>query len=311
MSESVSRPDHAAQSLLTQGIEEYLRYLRNEKRASPHTISAAGRDLVQFARACQKAGFDRQGQVDLHFIRQWVAQLHRAGRNPRTVARMLSSVRSWLRHETALGRLTANPAQAVRPPKGRRALPRGVEADVLISALDRGVDDSSVWALRDHAIVELLYSSGMRLSELQALDTPGTSMPDELRVFGKGGKTRVIPVGRKARVALDAWLVQRQHIAAAGERALFVARSGRRLTTRGIQLRVSQWAKRSGLPVHLYPHRLRHAFATHLLENSGELRAVQELLGHANLATTQIYTAVDWKHLAQIYDAAHPRAHKT
>lgn len=298
-------------SSLTLGAEEYLGYLRSEKRASPHTISAAKHDLAQFLAACGKAGIDRQGQLDIHFVRQWVAHLHRGGRNPRTVARMLSSVRGWLRRECALGRLAANPAQAVRPPKAKRTLPRSVEADVLISALDQGVNTNSAWALRDHAIVELLYSSGMRLSELQALDAPGLAMPDEVRVFGKGGKTRIVPIGRKACAALNAWLARRQNLAAPGERALFIARSGRRLTTRGIQLRVTQWAKQSGLPVRLHPHRLRHAFATHLLENSGELRAVQELLGHANLATTQIYTALDWKHLAQIYDAAHPRAHKT
>lgn len=298
-------------SPLTLAVEDYLSYLRSEKRASPHTISAAEHDLAQFLAACGKAGIDRQGQLDIHFVRQWVAHLHRGGRNPRTVARMLSSVRSWLRRESALGRLAANPAQAVRPPKAKRTLPRSVEADVLIGALDQGVDVNSAWALRDHAIVELLYSSGMRLSELQALDVPGLVMPDEVRVFGKGGKTRIVPIGGKARTALDAWLARRQNLAAPGERALFIARGGRRLTARGIQLRVAQWAKRSGLPVHLHPHRLRHAFATHLLENSGELRAVQELLGHANLATTQIYTALDWKHLAQVYDAAHPRAHKT
>lgn len=311
MSELSDRSDHVTNSLLEESIEEHLDYLRNEKRASAHSISAARRDLENFSDACRKASVDRPDQLDLHFVRQWVTHLHRGGRNPRTVARMLSSVRSWLRRETALGRLDANPAQAVRPPRGRRPLPRSVEADVLISALDQRADGNSAWALRDHAIIELLYSTGMRLSELQALNVPDGSMPDEVRVFGKGGKIRVIPIGRKARNSIDEWLTERRRLGVTGERALFIARSGRRLTTRGLQLRVAQWAKRAGLPIHLHPHRLRHAFATHLLENSGELRAVQELLGHANLATTQIYTALDWKHLAQIYDTAHPRARKT
>ena len=148
----------------------------------------------------------------------------------------------------------------------------------------------------------------MRLSELHALDVPAGRFPDELRVLGKGRKERIVPVGSKARAALDAWMIERQAVAAPGETALFVSNRGTRLTQRSIQLRLAAWARAAGLPAHLHPHKLRHSFATHLLESSGDLRAVQELLGHANLSTTQIYTQLDWKRLAQVYDKAHPRA---
>lgn len=292
-------------------IAEYLRYLRDEKRASPHTQLAAARDLAVFTADSRAAGIDAPAQIDVHFVRRHVTGLHAAGRQPRTVQRMLSSIRGWLRRETELGRLPANPAQGVRPPKGRRELPKTVEADALNAALDHTPDRNAdnPWQLRDHAMVELLYSSGLRLSELQALNLPHGAMPDELRIVGKGSKTRIVSVGSKARLAIDRWLTQRAAFAAADEPALFVSRNGRRLSHRAIQQRIDVWARRAGLPAHLYPHRLRHSFATHLLENSGELRSVQELLGHANLSTTQIYTQLDWKHLAKVYDAAHPRAH--
>ena len=294
-------------------IAEYLSYLRDEKRASPHTQLAAARDLAVFAKDCRAAHIDTPAQIDVHFVRRHVTTLHAGGRQPRTVQRMLSSLRGWLRRETDLGRLQSNPAQGVRPPKGRRELPKTVDADALNAALDQCSLDGCAkpLQLRDQAIVELLYSSGLRLSELQALDVPPTAMPGELRVLGKGGKTRIVPVGGKARVVVDAWLEQRPAYAAANQSALFVSRNGQRLSHRAIQQRVDIWARRAGLPAHLHPHRLRHSFATHLLENSGELRAVQELLGHANLATTQIYTQLDWKHLAKAYDASHPRAHYT
>lgn len=292
-------------------IAEYLCYLRDEKRASPHTQLAAARDLAVFAADCRAACIEMPTQIDVHLIRRHVTRLHADGRQPRTVQRMLSSIRGWLRRETELGHLCANPAQGVRPPKGRRELPKTVGADALNAALDHtpARDAADPWQLRDHAMVELLYSSGLRLSELQALDRPqGGVMPDELRVVGKGSKTRIVPVGSKARAAVDAWLAQRALRAADGETALFISRQGRRLSHRAIQQRVEVWARRADLPTHLHPHRLRHSFATHLLENSGELRAVQELLGHANLSTTQIYTQLDWQHLAKAYDASHPRA---
>jgi integrase/recombinase XerC len=184
-----------------------------------------------------------------------------------------------------------------------------INAEDLGNALDR--TPASANDIRDHAMVELLYSAGLRLAELHALDLPpGSSFPDELRVLGKGRKERIVPVGAKARAALDAWLRERLALAADSEQALFVSRNGRRLSMRSIQHQLSAWAIKAGLPAHLHPHKLRHSFATHLLESSADLRAVQELLGHANLSTTQIYTQLDWKRLATVYDQAHPRARR-
>lgn len=307
-------------------IAGYLCWLAIDKQASPNTVAATRRDLAVFSEHCSAAQVYSPGQIDVHFVRTHVARLHRAGRQPRTVARMLSSLRSWLRHEVSLGHLNANPAQGVRAPKGRHELPRAVEAAPLNAALDRGARASThagpqantttdpntadSWLLRDQAIVELLYSCGLRLSELQALDAPRGPMPDELRVLGKGRKERIVPVGHAARQALDLWLAARTAHAGTDETALFISRRGTRLSHRAIQDRVDRWARSNGLPTHLHPHRLRHSFATHLLSDSGQLRPVQELLGHANLSTTQIYTALDWKRLAAAYDAAHPRAHR-
>lgn len=293
-------------------IDEYLRWLAVDKHASPNTIFATRRDLAVFAEHCAAAAVGRPSQIDVHFVRAHAARLHRAGRQPRTVARMLSSLRSWLRHEVELGHLDANPAQGVRAPKGRKQLPKSIEADPLNAALDRGTElaRDDPWLLRDQAIVELLYSCGLRLAELHTLDMPGGAMPEELRVLGKGRKERLVPVGKSARRAVDRWLMVRAESAAADETALFISRRGTRLSRRSIQSRVDRWARATGLPTHLHPHRLRHSFATHLLADSGQLRPVQELLGHANLSTTQIYTALDWKRLAAVYDAAHPRAHR-
>jgi integrase/recombinase XerC len=195
----------------------------------------------------------------------------------------------------------------VRAPKGKRLLPKVIAAEDLGNALNPEAEGAQ--ALCDKAMIELFYSAGLRLAELHALDVPaGGSFPDEVRVLGKGRKERNVPVGGKAREALDAWLAERRALAAPDEKALFVNRKGGRLSQRSIQLRLAAWATAAGLPAHLHPHKLRHSFATHLLESSGELRAVQELLGHANLATTQIYTQLDWKRLAKVYDEAHPRA---
>lgn len=293
-------------------IDDYLRWLDIDRHASPHSVTAARHDLRIFAEDCAAAKLDDIAAIDVHFIRAHIARLHRAGRQPRSVARMLSSIRSWLRREIELGHLAANPAQGVRPPKGRHELPRAVEAETLNAALDAGARDAGddPWKLRDQALLELLYSAGLRLSELQALDAPRGSMPGTLRVLGKGGKERIVPVGAKARTALDRWLAVRTALAQAGEAALFISNRGTRLSHRAIQQRVDHWAKNVGLPGHLHPHRLRHSFATHLLVDSGQLRPVQELLGHANISTTQIYTALDWKRLSAVYDKAHPRAHR-
>ena len=286
----------------------YLDYLRVEKKASPHTISAAQRDGTAFIAYCAECRITEPGRVDVHTVRGFSARLHRNGQQPASLRRYLSSLRGLFRYALARGVIEHNPAAGVRGPKGKRVLPKVLMAEDLGNALDQAPEDEL--QARDHAMVELLYSAGLRLAELHGLDAPPGAFPDELRVLGKGRKERIVPVGSKARAALDAWLVERRALAADGEAALFVNRSGKRLSQRSIQLRLSAWATAAGLPAHLHPHKLRHSFATHLLESSGDLRAVQELLGHASLSTTQIYTHVAGERLREVMESHHPLAKK-
>jgi len=291
---------------LQAAIDEYLKHLRHERRLSPHTLSATARDLADFSRHVSAANLDA---ISSHTARGWLAALRRRGLSAASTQRMISSLRSFLRDQLNRGRVTANAAAEVRAPKKARVLPKTVEKDALIAALDQPV--KGALALRDHAMAELFYSSGLRLAELVALNLDSFAAGGrELRVTGKGSKTRIVPVGRKALAALELWQRQRVGIAESDEPALFVGRDGRRLSARSVQLRLQAWARRAGLDGGLHPHRLRHSFATHLLEESGDLRAVQELLGHANLSTTQIYTHLDFNRLAKVYDAAHPRARR-
>ncbi|HET8883793.1 MAG TPA: tyrosine recombinase XerC, partial [Solimonas sp.] len=242
--------------------------------------------------------------------RDWLGRQRRAGREPATLHRYLSTLRGWFRYLLREQRVQANPAVAVRAPKRVRKLPATIDADTLGSALDHDPADDDL-AVRDRAIIELFYSAGLRLAELQQLDVDAFGDRHAgFTVRGKGGKERIAMLGGKARAALGAWLALRPQYAADGENALFVARRGTRLSRAAIATRLRDWARRNALGVHLHPHRLRHAFATHMLENSHDLRAVQEMLGHAHLSTTQIYTHLDWQHLAQVYDDAHPRARR-
>jgi integrase/recombinase XerC len=219
----------------------------------------------------------------------------------------LSAARGFFNYLMREGVLKSNPAIDVRAPKAAKRLPGTLDADQLNQLLDIPAEDAL--AVRDRAIMELFYSSGLRLSELVGLDIANLDLPDRtVRVLGKGSKTRIVPVGRKADIALRAWLKERVTLAAVEEPALFVGQNGTRLKHRAIQLRISYWAKRKGLPSRVYPHLFRHSFATHLLESSKDLRGVQELLGHADISTTQIYTHLDFAHLARTYDASHPRA---
>lgn len=291
-------------------LADYLRYLRVEKQASPHSVLAAQRDGEAFLRHCAESHYTELKRIDVHCVRGFVTRLHRNGQQPSSLRRYLSSLRGLFRHALKQGLVEHNPAGAVRAPKGKRLLPKVIDAEELGHALDHAPDGGH--AVRDQAMIELFYTAGLRLAELHGLDLPpGGAFPDELRVLGKGRKERIVPVGGKARAALDAWLRERPALAAADETALFVSNRGGRLSQRSIQLRLAAWARAAGLPAHLHPHKLRHSFATHLLESSGDLRAVQELLGHAQLSTTQIYTQLDWKRLAKVYDEAHPRAKKT
>lgn len=291
-------------------IAEYLAYLRHEKRYSPHTLTASEKDLLAFAAYCAQARISRLEQIDQHTVRGFIAARHRAGIEPASLHRYLSSLRGFFKRQVHAARLQANPATAVRGPKLRRKLPAVIPMETLNETLDRPVEGS--WAERDQAIAELFYSTGMRLSELHDLDLAQVAGGQtEVTVNGKGGRQRIVMIGSKAQAALKAWLEQRPTAASPGENALFVGRNGQRATRAIIGQRLKLWAQRAGLGTHLHPHRLRHSFATHLLSETGDLRAVQEMLGHAHLSTTQIYTNLDFKRLTEVYDQAHPRAKRS
>jgi len=288
-------------------IARFLESLRIERRYSPHTLAGYRRDLATLEEFCAAEDIRRWEQLTTHRIRALVAARHRRGLSGRSLQRLLSTLRSFFAWLISHHELAHNPAVGVRAPKSPRTLPRTLDVDQTARLLDITATDAL--ALRDHAILELFYSSGLRLAELVGLDLTNLDLRNgTVRVTGKGSKTRVVPVGRHARTALERWLAERRTIPGPDETALFVGRSGRRVTPRAVQARLKGWARRQGLDIRLHPHMLRHSFASHLLESSGDLRAVQELLGHADISTTQIYTHLDFQHLAQVYDAAHPRA---
>lgn len=285
----------------------FLEHLRDERRLSDHTITSYRRDLARLIGFCAARRIPDWQALDPREGRAFVATLHRQGRSGRTIRRCLAAARSLYRYLLRENVVTRNPLVGIPAPRARKRLPRTLSADQAGHLVAIPGDD--VLAVRDRAILELLYSSGLRLSELVGLELADLDVGAALvRVTGKGAKTRVLPVGRFAREALGRWLVARAQLAVKDEPALFTARSGQRLGHRAVQLRVRRWAERQGVGVPVHPHMLRHSFASHLLESSGELRAVQELLGHADISTTQIYTHVDFQHLARVYDRAHPRA---
>ncbi|MGH8460867.1 MAG: tyrosine recombinase XerC [Stenotrophobium sp.] len=289
----------------------YLDSLRHERHYAANTLDASRRDLERFSRWCAQARITALTQIDAHAIRAFIAASHRDGMQPLSLHRYLSTLRGFFRFQIRNGRLVANPAVGVRAPRVRRKLPGVITADELTAALNQPAAKDGT-DMRDKAMIELFYSAGLRLAELHGLNAAEISAGQtELIVRGKGGKERVVLIGAPARKALDEWLLIRERIATVKEPALFVGARGARLARSVIGRSLSQWAQRHGLQAHLHPHRLRHSFATHLLENSADLRAVQELLGHANLSTTQIYTHLDWKHLAGVYDQAHPRAKRS
>ncbi len=291
-------------------LADFKRYLGEQRRLSPHTLSNYSRDLDAVVRFCDGADISQWSEMSVHAVRAYVAQSHRRGLSGRSIQRSLSSLRSFCRFLIKSGQLTSNPAQDVRAPKTPRRLPHSLDVDRVQNLLDGDADD---WlSQRDLAIMELMYSSALRLAELVGLDLQHIDLHcGEARVLGKGNKTRIVPVGDKAAEVLRAWLVVRAAHCADGESALFINRTGTRISARSVQQRLRRWALKHGLPSRLHPHALRHSCATHVLESSGDLRAVQELLGHANLATTQVYTHLDFQHLAQVYDQAHPRARKS
>ena len=276
---------------------------------SMHTAAAYRRDLNVLSGFCVSRGIREWRDLTNTHLRTFAAAEHTRGIAPRSIQRRLSTIRTFLDFLIREGGCSHNYAQDVRAPKTKRRLPTTLDTDQMGRLLDFRVDDSL--SSRDKAIMELFYSSGLRLSELVGLDLSALDLEDKtVRVEGKGGKTRILPVGRFAVAALRRWLSERSALGAPDQRAIFVGRTGRRLSARAVQLRVDTWARRMGLAAHVHPHMFRHSFASHLLESSADLRGVQELLGHADIGTTQIYTHLDFQHLAKVYDAAHPRARR-
>jgi len=279
---------------------------------SRHTVSAYRRDLRTLIDFCDKRKLQGWRHLDHAHIRTYAAHEHQRGIGPRSIQRRLSAVRSFFEYLQREKHASKNPATEVRAPKAAKRLPVTLDADQMAKLLEFRVDDTL--SARDKAIMELFYSSGLRLAELVSLDLQNLDLADAtVRVLGKGGKTRIVPVGRQAVAAVKAWLAARAALikpdaCATENTAMFVSRSGKRLGARAVQLRIASWARGQGLSARVHPHMFRHSFASHLLESSQDLRGVQELLGHSDIGTTQIYTHLDFQHLSKVYDAAHPRA---
>ncbi|QTS86812.1 tyrosine recombinase XerC [Ectopseudomonas khazarica] len=287
-------------------LDAYLEHLRRERQVSVHTLDGYRRDLGKLQAFCEAEGLHAWSELDTRNLRRLIARLHQQGLSSRSLARLLSATRGLYQYLLREGLCRHDPATGLTPPKRERRLPRTLDADRSAQLLDGAVEDDFI-ARRDQAMLELFYSSGLRLSELVGLDLDGLDLNAGLvRVRGKGNKVRELPVGSLARQALEQWLALRA-LARPSDGAVFISQQGRRLGARAVQLRVRQAGVRE-LGQHLHPHMLRHSFASHMLESSQDLRAVQELLGHADIATTQIYTHLDFQHLASVYDQAHPRA---
>jgi integrase/recombinase XerC len=290
-------------------VEAYLSSLIHERRMSPHTVQSYQRDLTKLLAYIELQKANDWTSVSPLVARQFPARLHAAGLGGKSIQRALSATRSFYQFLIETNRAEHNPFIEVRAPKSAKKLPDTLNVDEIEQLLASMPDDQL--GVRDKAIIELIYSAGMRLSELVSVQVRDVARGiDMLKVTGKGSKQRLVPVGRKARQAIDIWMGIRATMAKADETALFVSQRGTRISPRTIQVRLDHWALQSGLDRKLHPHMLRHSFASHILESSGDLRAVQELLGHANISSTQIYTHLDFQHLAEVYDKAHPRARK-
>ena len=290
-------------------IDRFCRHLGDERGLSVHTVQGYRRDLAVFAGYLESMQVEGWPAIDVGVVRGFVAWRHRQSVGGRSIQRSLSALRTFFDFCVRESVMIRNPARAVSAPKASRRLPSALDTDRTGALVE--IDGDDPLSRRDRAMLELTYSSGLRLSELCALAVADVDLEGGLvKVLGKGRKTRVVPVGRHARKAVRAWLAVRGELAGAGESALFVSRHGRRISARTVQTRFAKRALERGVGVHVHPHTLRHSFATHLLESSGDLRAVQELLGHADIGTTQVYTHLDFQHLAAVYDRAHPRARK-
>ena len=302
-------------------VNDYLNRLEYQRHLSSHTISSYRRDLERLLDLLWETDsdqsmidLDKLRQIDPNLIRSIAAKMHRQGLGGRSIARWLSAVRGWSSYLREKGLINIDPTEGVKAPKSPRKLPSTLEVDDIEMLMDLPADEPL--AVRDKAILELFYSSGLRLAELAGLDWPDINLESGLvRVVGKGSRERILPVGRFAKQAIQDWqalypdfFINKADLEAS--KAVFISQRGGRLSHRSIQYRLRHWSVRLGLNKPLHPHKLRHSFASHLLESSGALRSVQELLGHANLSTTQIYTHLDFQHLAKVYDQAHPRAKK-
>ena len=291
--------------MLDRHIDSFLSHLEVVRHLSPHTISSYRRDLDSFFTFLKEKN-DSWEEVQDHHVRGFVAQERRRGLSARSIQRALSSIRSFFNYLLDEEVVETNPAANISSPKSAQLLPKALDTDLVKRLLD--FKPQGDIEIRDKAMVELLYSSGLRLSELCGLNMDSISIKERsCRVVGKGNKTRDLPVGEKAIQSLRDWLLVRENISSDANKALFLNKNGKRISTRSVQLRLERLSKKRGLPM-VNPHMLRHSFASHILESSGDLRAVQEMLGHSDIGTTQIYTKLDFQHLSKVYDDAHPRA---
>ena len=295
---------HSSEIQLLNSFEETLHYL------SKYTRDAYHRDLNYLQNYCIKKNIKKWSNLKSQQLRDFISDRHRKGISGRTLQRNLSSIRTFYRYLCKIDVVSINPAEGIITPKSARKLPKLLDVDQTFQLL--GIKENDVLAIRDKAIIELIYSSGLRLTEVISLNINDIDFIDRvLTVIGKGKKARNLPIGKFAIQAIDDWLKSRQQLVKNNkERALFISNRGSRISPRSVQERIKRWAVKQGLSGNVHPHMLRHSFASHILESSGDLRAVQELLGHADISTTQVYTHLDFQHLAQVYDKTHPRARK-
>lgn len=302
-------PNTPLPNSLQKPLERFYEFLRSEKGLSLHTQRNYKQQLETMAQHLAEMGLKDWSQVDAGWVRQLAGKGMREGMKASSLATRLSSLRSFFDFLILRGEMSANPAKGVSAPRKKRPLPKNLDVDEVNQLLEVNEDDPL--AIRDRAMMELMYGAGLRLAELVSVDVRDVQLRSgELRVIGKGDKERKVPFSGMATEWVGKWLRVRGDLAAPGEPALFVSKLGTRISHRSVQKRMAEWGQKQSVASHISPHKLRHSFATHMLESSNNLRAVQELLGHENISTTQIYTHLDFQHLAQAYDQAHPRARK-
>jgi integrase/recombinase XerC len=290
-------------------VDRFQRHLATERRVSPNTVSNYGRDITALVAYCDRERLEHWTDVLVPQVRAFAARSHAGGLSPQSVQRRLSAVRTFMKFLVREGVTGGNYAEVVQAPKTARKLPSVLDVDQVTRLIE--IPGKGAYAVRDRAIMELFYSSALRLHELVRLNRGDIDFPEGVvRVLGKGNVARIVPVGSFAINAVQRWLRVRSQLAKEGEQAVFVGRGGRRLGARAVQTRVAYWARRQGIATHVHPHMFRHACATHVLESSGSIREVQELLGHASISTTQIYTHLNAQHLLEVYMKTHPRAHR-